>query len=213
MKHASACALLAFLPLASPAPSTAHPSLFVDAGARLTIAEDATLKTVEIEWIFDKTYSIYLVETMELDRDGDGRLAEDERNEVIGMHMDGLDEFGWFTYLAHLGEAVPLEAAQEKFDAALTEGRVALRFTLTPAAAVDVSTGPATLKLYDPSFLVGMIVSPGALSLEAPARCSMESPAGTGAYLPELMLSLNVTAAEGATLAEKLAPPIAVKCE
>lgn len=190
----------------------AHPNLFVEARATALVDGQHRLEGMHVGWLFDETYSLYLTSELGIDPTSGNTLSDADRERLVRMHTRRLDEYGWFTFLSRGGTEVPI-LPPEDFSADLQNGRFLLTFTAVPKEGVDLADSPVTLKIYDPSLVVGFIVMPEGLHLRAPPDCSLETEAGKGRFAPESILSLNVDPAEGATLAERLAPPVRISCE
>lgn len=206
------CTVASVAVAALPLRAWTHPNLFVEAQATAVVDSEDRLEAIQVGWLFDETYSLYLTSELGIDPAIGDVLTDEHRELLLRMHTRGLEKYGWFTFLSQDGGEVPI-LPPDDFTAELEGGRFLLTFAAFPAAEVDLGRTPATLKIYDPSLVVGFIVTPDALSLRAPPECTLETEAGEGRFAPESLLSLDVGPDEGATLAERLAPPIRIACE
>lgn len=203
------CALVSLLAVSS---ASAHPTFIVDTRASVSVDDTRRLSGIHVVWIFDDTYSATLIAPNGFDPEGDGILSVEERAELVAMHTNSLEDYGWFTKLVAGGGEVDF-LPPDDFDAALEDSRLALNFTLRPDPALTIDEQAIVLKIFDPSFVVAFLVQPGDLALEAPAACVLETEAGTGKFSADVLTVMNVSEQEGASIAESMAPPIRVRCK
>ncbi|QUS55326.1 DUF1007 family protein [Pseudovibrio brasiliensis] len=88
------CMLLVFL-----LPSqqvAAHPHMFVQARAELVFDDDGYLTHIRHRWLFDDLYTAYAVQG--LDANQNGFFEKDELAELAKINIQGLGEYGYFTF-------------------------------------------------------------------------------------------------------------------
>ncbi len=88
------CILLVFLlPCGQVA---AHPHMFVQARAELVFDDDGYLIHIRHKWLFDDLYTAYAVQGLDFNQDG--LSEEDELAELAKINIQGLSEYGYFTF-------------------------------------------------------------------------------------------------------------------
>ena len=150
-------------------PAAAHPHVWVTSKSRV-IYEKGTVTAIEQSWIFDEFYSAMAVQG--LDKNNDGQYSREELAELAKINMDGLKEFGFFTY-AKAGETALELGAPANAYLDYSGGILTLNFTLpmkNPAAPKDF-----TFATYDPSFFIAFeLAKDDAVTLfGAPANCGV----------------------------------------
>lgn len=168
-RRSSLLALLPFVFLAGPQQASAHPHIWIDASAQVLL-EAGAVRAIEVTWIFDEIYSFALLE--DFDRNGDGRLDEEELQEVVAVSRENLPDFSFFTHLRIHGERRRVEEVED-FAASVEEERVVYRFTvpLEPPAPLDGSA--FAFSLFDESYFVDVALAEGAVELagDVPSGC------------------------------------------
>src|SRR5215204_4000259 len=76
-------------------PALAHPHVWVTARAEIVYAADGKITGVRHAWTFDKGYSAFL--TQGLDVNKDGKVTPDEMQELAKENTESLSEFEYFT--------------------------------------------------------------------------------------------------------------------
>jgi ABC-type uncharacterized transport system substrate-binding protein len=99
-RHARLCSAALIIGAAAglAMPAAAHPHVFVDAQFALRQNPDGGLSDVGVTWRFDAVYTSVILP--DFDHDGDGRLSEDEAEELTGVFFEGLGEYNYFTRIA-----------------------------------------------------------------------------------------------------------------
>jgi ABC-type uncharacterized transport system substrate-binding protein len=165
-------AALAASVLALPTGAMAHPHVWISVVAELVYAPDGSLTAVRQVWTFDEMFSAFAVRGIE--QKTQGAFTREELGPLAKTYMDGLKDFGYFTFVKLDGErqddvfAGPLDYFID-YDA--KQSTITLNFTLPlksakPAKAFEVLIYDPQLYFYlsfarfDPVHLIG-----------APAQC------------------------------------------
>lgn len=76
-------------------PAIAHPHIFIDAQVGISLDAQGRLTTLRHSWTFDSAFSVWMVQG--LDSDGDGEVTPAEMQELADENMIGLADFGFYT--------------------------------------------------------------------------------------------------------------------
>ncbi len=161
---------LAALAMAAASPAAAHPHVWVTAKAEIVFSSDGRVTGVRHHWIFDEAYTAYV--TQGLDKDGDGKLAPEELQELANENAASLNEFDYFTVLKARGKPQAFDAPREA-RMSMDKTQVAMSFLL-PLKAPVAPSGAVSIEIEDPTFFVYFSLSDGqaAVSLaNAPQGC------------------------------------------
>ncbi|MDD7911815.1 DUF1007 family protein [Pseudovibrio exalbescens] len=82
--------------LVAPGVALAHPHVFVQAKSELVFDDAGYLTAINHKWLFDDLYTAFAIQG--LDANGDGKLDQDELSELASVNVQGLEEFGYFTF-------------------------------------------------------------------------------------------------------------------
>jgi ABC-type uncharacterized transport system substrate-binding protein len=172
--------------------AAAHPHVFIDATYRVDMTGGDTVKAIDIAWTFDETYSSFLLE--DLDKDKDGAADQPEMQKLAAETMESLAEYGWF---------MEMKAGEDKIGAAKPQTfayrqdgkRLTLSFTLPLATPVDPRVKGFAFSGYDPYYYIDMVIpgqgnvavtgteSCGAIVIEPEARQTM---LGGGSWMQDV---------------------------
>jgi ABC-type uncharacterized transport system substrate-binding protein len=172
MHMAMGAGALAVCAVAVPDRGAAHPHVWVTVTAELLYAADGSIAGVRQSWTFDEMFSAFA--TRGIEQKTQGNFTREELAPLAKTYLDGLKDFGYFTYAKLDGErqnevfADPVDYFAD-YDAKQTA--VTLSFTLplktpVPAKSLEVQIYDPQLFFYlsfarfDPVHLTG-----------APARC------------------------------------------
>ena len=152
----------------------AHPHVFVDARAGFLFNTGAELQALRISWTYDALTSLFLLDALDLDRDGDGQLDDADRAAIVAGETEWPPEFKGDVYLELEGEDRPLTRPQNAA-ARMEDGLISVVFDLPLGAPVALSGGAAVLRLYDPGFYYAYtILDGGPLSEGLPDTCAVQ---------------------------------------
>jgi ABC-type uncharacterized transport system substrate-binding protein len=178
-RFAAACTALAGATYA--APTVAHPHVWVSVEATV-LYEKGTIAGLRQRWTFDEFYSAMAVQG--LDANNDGNYVRSELAELTKVNVEGLKDYGYFTF-ARLGEQqlafdAPKESWMEYTEAvdvpepaATVNGAgvpplaqsgsgksvekpkvLSLEFILPMKQPIPAGTEGFNFSIYDPSFFI-----------------------------------------------------------
>ena len=166
-------ARLAALALAGLAPQAAiaHPHVFVDARAGFHMGEGAVLEGLRVVWTYDAFTTLFLIETLDLDGDGDGALDDADRAAVVAGETDWPPGYEGDVYLEVGGAPRPLGRPQGG-SAALEGDRLTVSFDLPLAEPVPAQGAGIVLRLYDPTYYHAYAILDAGAAGPLPAGCA-----------------------------------------
>ena len=138
-------------------PSTGgtHPHVFVTGGAHFEVDAEGQLTKLHVSWIYDTFASLYLLNYLEVDQDGDQVLTEDEKAKILADQTNWPDDFQGDSYLFLSGKKQILGKAQNADTRILESGQVEVTFERVLEQPIRPGTNgdpDAVVKLYDPTF-------------------------------------------------------------
>jgi ABC-type nickel/cobalt efflux system permease component RcnA/ABC-type uncharacterized transport system substrate-binding protein len=156
--------------LCAASPAAAHPHIFVDAAVVIAFNDRGELSEIRNSWVFDEPFSSWQVQG--LDTNGDGTTSPEEMQELADDNLDGLAEYGFYTYVGEGSETLPLVAsgsARFTYD----NRNSTLTFAVAPEAPYR-PRGPVEIAINDPEYYVAITFADMArVRLEnAPAGCA-----------------------------------------
>jgi ABC-type nickel/cobalt efflux system permease component RcnA/ABC-type uncharacterized transport system substrate-binding protein len=159
-------ALCAFL-----SPALAHPHIFIDAHARITFDADGAVSEIHNTWVFDEAYSAWAVQG--LDTDNDGTVSEAEMQPLADDNLQGLSEYGFYTFAGEGQTNLTLHAlpgATYTYDGR----RVTLDFGVAPEQPYRIGQ-TLEINITDPEYYVAIsFADPSTITLEnAPSGCAV----------------------------------------
>ncbi|MEM9047584.1 MAG: DUF1007 family protein [Pseudomonadota bacterium] len=134
----------------------AHPHVFIDGGADF-LFEDNALTSLRISWAYDPFATLYYVQEMGVDPDGDLVLTEAERGLLLADHLSWDPGFAGDSYLEVAGSPVPLSGPQ-RGEARIEAGRLRIVFERDLVRPIPASGLQAVFKIYDPTYFVAYSV-------------------------------------------------------
>jgi ABC-type uncharacterized transport system substrate-binding protein len=165
----AALILTAVVPIA---PAAAHPHVWVTVQTTL-LYEGGHITGLRHAWTFDDAYTEMAVDG--LDVNGDGIYSREELAELAKVNIDGLKEFGYFTYpklgTTAIAEKDPIDYYLEYKDKLLT-----LHFTLPFEHPVQADAKGFNFSVFDESFFIAFDFGKGhpvVLGAGAPQGCAV----------------------------------------
>jgi ABC-type uncharacterized transport system substrate-binding protein len=153
--------------------ANAHPHVWVTVATTL-LQDEGNFTGLQHTWTFDEYYTATAIEG--LDKNHDGVYDREELAELAKVNIDGLKEFGYFTYPMLAGAAVMLGEPRDYW-LEHKDGLLSLTFTLPfqqPIAAK--STKDLTLLILDPTYFIAFELAkanPVRLAEGAPQSCKV----------------------------------------
>ncbi|KIT15762.1 DUF1007 family protein [Jannaschia aquimarina] len=150
--------------------AVAHPHVFVDARTGFIFDDDGQLTGLRITWTYDALTSLFLFDTLDLDKDRDGELDDADRAAIAAGETDWPPEYNGDVYLEVDGAIVPV-ARPLNAEAWMEDDLISVAFDLPLAEIVSDPDG-ALLRLYDPIYYYAYTILP--LEDETPGPCRAE---------------------------------------
>jgi ABC-type uncharacterized transport system substrate-binding protein len=150
-------------------PAAAHPHVFVDAREELVFDPAGKITSVRHIWQFDEAFSAFAVQG--LDKNGDGKLDDDELQPLAKVNVDSLQEYDFFTILT-VGKQRQTFVPPKEYWLEFRGSRLTLFYTL-PLKTPVAMNGKATLEVFDPEYFVAFdFPKDAAIKLDgAPKNC------------------------------------------
>jgi ABC-type nickel/cobalt efflux system permease component RcnA/ABC-type uncharacterized transport system substrate-binding protein len=149
----------------------AHPHVWVDAASEVVFDDKQRIAEVRHHWLFDEAFSVYALQG--LDADGDGEYSAAELEPLARENVESLSEFDFFTELS-VGDYLAGFAAPRDYYLELEGDRLLLHFTL-PLAVPLLTKGTTRLGIFDPEYFVAFsLPNEEAVRLvDAPPACRL----------------------------------------
>jgi len=167
VRHVAAGGLT--LLLAAAPRAEAHPHVFIDGGVDF-LFDEGRLTAIRVTWVYDPFASLFIVEELGLDADGDGALTASDHATLVRDQTRWPEGYEGDNYLRVDGELVALEAPGNG-TAALVDGRVRVTFERALAEPVPARGLRALAQLYDPTYFYAYAVEETPALEGAPAGC------------------------------------------
>jgi ABC-type uncharacterized transport system substrate-binding protein len=152
----------------------AHPHVFVDTGFALEFDENNQLVQIKVTWQYDEFYSLLITEDLFLDRDGDGRLTEEENQRLTGFDTNWDEGFNGDLEIRVGGRLLPLSGPMEA-TTDLQRGRITSTHIRQLEAPIAMQEGPFSIKAFDPSYYTAYEIKlPVTLSDNLQGLCLLE---------------------------------------
>ncbi len=145
----------------APVSVSAHPHIFIDAGASFIFNDAGELTAVKIEWAYDDLYTLITLDDFGLDKDGDGLITVEEQKQLVGFDMKWLDGFEGDSYLTFADKRMNL-GQPEQATAELVEGRLITSHIRKLDKPIKMAGGNVALKVYDPTYYSAYTLDLGA---------------------------------------------------
>jgi ABC-type uncharacterized transport system substrate-binding protein len=101
------CAIaLALLVAGLAGPAASHPHMWITVETTV-LYDKGNFTGLQHKWVFDEYYTAMAIEG--LDKNNDGVYSREELAELTKVNMDGLKEFGYFTYPVADGKDVKIQ--------------------------------------------------------------------------------------------------------
>jgi ABC-type uncharacterized transport system substrate-binding protein len=167
-----AAALAAGLVVSAAGDATAHPHVWIT--IETTVLYDKGAFTgLQHKWTFDEFYTAMAIEG--LDKNKDGIYDREELSELAKVNIEGLKEFGYFTYPVLDGQDVKI---QDPTDYWLEhkDGALSLHFTVPFAQPVPEKAKGFAYVVQDPAFYIAFVpakIDPVKFTQGTPKSCKV----------------------------------------
>lgn len=132
-------------------PVNAHPHIFVDADGGFVFNDAGDLEAVRIFWLYDAYTTLFLYDSLDLDKDGDGVLNAADLEKIRQGETTWEPGYEGDTYLWIDGKK-QLLSHPVKTSAQMIKERIGVSFELHLQTPQDMTGRSASLKLYDPIY-------------------------------------------------------------
>jgi ABC-type uncharacterized transport system substrate-binding protein len=149
-----------------------HPHVWVSTESTV-VFENGSITALDQRWTFDDMYSA--MATQGLDKNGDGKLDNEELDELAKLNMEGLQEYDYFTFPKLADTAIKLGTATNA-RLAFDKGVLSLNFRVPLSTPVLKEAKGFSFQVYDPSFYIAFEpakAEPVKLSSGAPTECKL----------------------------------------
>lgn len=149
-QHATVSSLCGLVICFAP-PANAHPHIFVDADAGFVFNDAGHLVGVRVFWLYDAYTTLFLFDSLDLDKDRDGALNATDLEKVRQGETTWEPEYQGDTYL-WIGGQKQILSRPLKTSAQMIEGRIGVSFEVHLQQPQNMAGRSASLKLYDPIY-------------------------------------------------------------
>ena len=197
--------------------ASAHPHIFVDAKAGFHINEDGLLTGLHISWTYDPFTTLFLFDVLDLDRDKDGALDDEDYAAILRGETEWADDYVGDIYL-EVNETVHPHLKPVGAQADYRDDRITVRFDLPLAEPVAVPGKDIVLRIYDPNYYYAYtvieIAEPGLLPETCEASIfAFEPDAVTGDLLVTLGTLSREESPEQANVGRLFSDEVALSCD
>lgn len=146
--------------------SEAHPHAWIDLRSAVVLDEDAKVTGVRVHWIFDEFYTLFTLEA--IDPDGDGNPEPELVRGLAEENLKNLADYSYFTYAKVDGEQ-PDYGPVVDYDSYLEGDRLVMEFVVPLAEPVDPTAQSFSYAVYDPTYYIEIFhVDPQSFGAEGP---------------------------------------------
>lgn len=149
---AAPAALLALCLALAPAPGTAHPHEFVDAGLTFRLDEAGRLAAIDVTWRYDAFTTMLILSDLGMNPAATD-LAADEAPELQGFDMDWIEGYNGDLWVS--ADSVPVALGPPvPGPTTLEGGQILSRHSRILAEPVDPRAAAVVVQVYDPEFYI-----------------------------------------------------------
>ncbi len=140
--------------LVAPTTTISHPHVWVTGGAHVGLDEEGRLARLHVTWIYDTFASLYLLNYLKADQDGDQVLSDADKKIILADQTNWPEDFQGDSYLYVSGEKRALGRAENPDTRILETGQVEVTFERAVLDPYRPGGGKpdAIVKIYDPNF-------------------------------------------------------------
>jgi ABC-type uncharacterized transport system substrate-binding protein len=160
--------------------AAAHPHVWITVETTVLFDKGA-FTGLQHKWTFDEFYTAMAIEG--LDKNKDGVYDREELAELAKVNVEGLKEFGYFTYPVLAGQDVKLQDVRDYW-LEHKDGALSLHFTVPFAQPIPQNAKDFAYVVQDPAFYIAFVpakTDPVKLAEGAPKSCKVRiGNAGSG---------------------------------
>lgn len=143
---------LLLLAVLAPLPAAGHPHAWIDLRSRVVLDERGQISALELYWLFDEWYTIYIANEFVEGNAGSAEFL----TELGRQNLANLAEYDYFTEVSLNNQPVPLGTVIS-FDTGLQNERLWMRFQVPLARPVDPTAGQVAFRIYDPTYYIEIL--------------------------------------------------------
>ncbi len=140
--------------LVIPVKAFAHPHVWVEASADITLDKDGNIKTIKEKWIFDEFFSESIISVY--DEDGDGKINEAENKVIEEEGFANVGDYNFYTHIFDGKEELKIEKVSGFRANIVEENLIAYEFEVKPTKKINVLDKDVSIGLYDGEYYVEM---------------------------------------------------------
>lgn len=147
-------ASLVALAVLAPGLAGTHPHVWVTGGAHFGVDAEGRIERIYINWTYDEFASLYLLNYLSADADGDQVLSEEDKAKILADQTQWPDDFAGDSYLFVEGAKKKMGKPVNPDTRILPSGQVEVTFErLLETPFRPGADGPdAIVRVYDPTF-------------------------------------------------------------
>ncbi len=138
-------------PLAMPAPTAAHPHIWVDAGLEVYFDDQGRLAALRITWVYDEFFSMLMLSDLELDSGFSGELTPEDHEALQGFDMNWIEGYHGDVFVTLDGEALDLTGPLE-WTSELIDDQLVSTHLRALEERVTLDGAELRIEVYDPTY-------------------------------------------------------------
>jgi ABC-type uncharacterized transport system substrate-binding protein len=147
----------------------AHPHEWIDVTSTPVFDAQGQITAIREHWLFDIYYTA--LSLPDFDANHNKKLDPEELLTLADDNLRNLKYYSYFTYLEADGKPVSFVKASD-ISSTLEDGRIGMKFTITPKTPLNPHTHKINYRIYDPSYYVSMQhVKKDPIQLEGGGTC------------------------------------------
>ena len=170
--HGLSALALALLVVGLAGPAASHPHVWIT--VETTVLYEGNFTGLHHKWTFDEYYTAMAIEG--LDKNNDGVYSREELAELAKVNIDGLKEFGYFTYPIVDGKDIKIQDPSDYW-LEHKDGILSLHFTVSFDQPIPAKANGFAYVVQDPAFYIAFLpakTEPVRLGQGAPKSCKVQ---------------------------------------
>ena len=155
-------------------PALSHPHQFMEGGLSFVMDGGTQLTHVEVTWVFDQFYSLFVISDEGMDADGDLQLTSAEGKRLATLYSQWMEGFDGDSYVRLDGETLWLSGPQDADMVLAEHGRMVMTFRRALEAPIEVAGQQIEAQTYDPTFYIQYFVTEPVNVIDGASSCSTE---------------------------------------